>query len=172
MKSIGFFGLTAFALALSCSSYAADNLTLSSPMLRPDGSIPAEHTCEGSGSPLPLTWSDPPPGTKSFALLVDDPDAPKGTFVHWVLYDIAPTMRGLPNERTPSGAHQGKNSTGKELWDPPCPPSGAHRYVFTLYALDTTIGKKGLREEDLRGAMRGHVLGQAQLVGRYQKGSR
>lgn len=160
------------AMSLSCSAYAAPNFTLSSARVQPDGAIPSDFTCEGKGTSLPLAWSDPPPGTKSFALLVDDPDAPKGTFVHWVVYDIPASARSIDEGRPPAGAHQGKNSDRKEQWAPPCPPSGAHRYVFTLYALDTTIGKQGLGEDDVRGAMRGHVLGQAQLVTRYAKGKR
>src|SRR6059036_3791449 len=117
-----------------------------------EGAIPASHTCEGGDAAPPLAWSDPPAGTKSFALIVDDPDAPdpsapKMTWVHWVLYDIAPTAGGLPEAvqttSLPSGTREGPNDWGRTGYGGPCPPIGRHRYFHKLYALDTVLPDLG-----------------------------
>ncbi len=140
------------------------------------GAIPMKHTCHGSDVSPPLRWSDPPAKTTSFALIVDDPNAPGGTWVHWVLLGLPGTLRelaeGVPPEDTlPGIGTQGMNDFGKVGYDGPCPPRGpAHRYFFKLYALDTdlTLPPRKTKAELLK-AMEGHVLDQAELMGRYKR---
>ena len=140
-----------------------------------NGGIPKEHTCDGRNTPPPLEWSGGPLGTASFALIVDDPDAPdpkapKRTYVHWVAYDIRKpyaTRQRNPPGRGREGLNDGKTSgyTG------PCPPIGRHRYFFKLYALDVVLGDLGeTTKSDLEQAMRGHVLEHTELIGTYQRG--
>lgn len=140
------------------------------------GSIPARHTCEGDDRAPALAWSDAPAGTRSFALIVDDPDAPdpaspKRVWVHWLVYNLPPTTPALPEGgRLPAGARTGRNDSDGTGWDSVCPPIGRHRYFFKLYALDAELPDleaptKGALEK----AMQGHVLAQAELVGTYQK---
>lgn len=139
--------------------------------------IPTKYTCQGTDISPALNWIDPPPGTKSLALIVDDPDAPdpaapKMTWVHWVLYNLPPTAGALPEGATvlPPGARDGLNDWQRTGYGGPCPPIGRHRYFFKLYALDTVL--PDLRRPTkavLEKAMKGHVLGQTELVGTYQK---
>ena len=154
-------------------------LTLESPAFQPAGRIPRLHTCEGDDVSPPLTWKGAPPNTKTFALIVDDPDAPdpkapKMTWVHWVVYNLPATVSGLPQgaaEQLPEGARNGKNDWKRIGYGGPCPPIGRHRYFHKLYALDTEL--PDLREPtkaQLESAMKGHVLGHAELMGTYQKG--
>lgn len=148
-------------------------LKLSSPAFDANGTIPVRHTCDGDSAPPPLKWRDAPAGTKSFALIVDDPDAPdpnapKRTFVHWVAYDIPASAN------TVDGGHKdGVNDSGSRGYTGPCPPVGRHRYFFKLYALDTELGDLGSPgKADLEEAMRGHVLEHAELVGTYEHAGR
>jgi Raf kinase inhibitor-like YbhB/YbcL family protein len=153
------------------------SLTVMSPAFAHQGDIPETHTCDGANTSPPLSWSGVPSDAKSLVLIVDDPDAPdpKGpthTHVHWVLYDIAPSMSELaPGQSSPpQGAREGLNSWKKRGYGGPCPPVGRHRYFFKLYALDTTLGDVGAPTKDsLEQAMRGHVLDQAELVGTYER---
>jgi Raf kinase inhibitor-like YbhB/YbcL family protein len=146
-------------------------LTLTSVAFEANGRIPAKFTCEGENSAPPLRVSDFPKGTKSLALIVDDPDAPdpakpKVTWVHWVVYDLPPTAAELDA----TGGRAGKSDFGETVWNGPCPPIGSHRYFFKLYALDTLLGDKGqLSKAQLEKAMAGHVLEKTELVGTYQK---
>ena len=149
---------------------------LESPSFSDGQPIPARHTSDGDDASPALRWSDPPPGTKSFALVVHDPDAPdprapKRDWVHWVLYDLPADARSLPEGATPArGAHEGRNDWSETGWRGPSPPSGRHRYFFELHALDDTLpdlGKPTRRE--LEEAMKGHVLGTATLMGTYAK---
>jgi Raf kinase inhibitor-like YbhB/YbcL family protein len=139
------------------------------------GLIPSKYTCDGEDISPPLSWSEPPSGTKSLALIVDDPDAPGKTFVHWVLYDIPATARALPDNvaaegNLPSGSLQGKNDFGKLGYGGPCPPGGTHRYFFKLYALDTKLGlESGATKAQVLVSMDGHILAEAELMGRYQR---
>jgi Raf kinase inhibitor-like YbhB/YbcL family protein len=141
------------------------------------GAIPQKYTCEGADVSPPLTWSNLPPGTKSLALIVDDPDAPdpaapRMTWVHWVLYNLPPTVDGLAEGATalPSGTRQGVNGWQNSAYGGPCPPIGRHRYFHKLFALDTVLPDLGRPTKAmLEKAMRGHILGQAELVGTYQK---
>jgi Raf kinase inhibitor-like YbhB/YbcL family protein len=143
------------------------------------GDIPARHTCDGADMSPALEWTAPPDGTKSLALIMDDPDAPGRTWVHWVLYNVPPTQRELPEGVDPSatlasGARQGTNDFGRIGYGGPCPPPGpAHRYFFRLYALDTTVDlAPKAKRSALDLAMNGHVLATAELVGRYQRARR
>jgi len=152
-------------------------LTLTTPAFGTGQEIPSKYTCEGVDDSPEVRWSGAPANTKSFALIVDDPDAPdpkapKMVWVHWVLYDIAPTTSSLPErtKKAPSGAHDGLNDWNKTGWNGPCPPIGRHRYFFKLYALDTVLGDRGpITKAQLEAAMSGHILEQAETMGTYQK---
>jgi Raf kinase inhibitor-like YbhB/YbcL family protein len=152
------------------------DFTLTSAGFAEGAAIPARYTCDGQNSAPPLRW-DGPPDARSFVLIVDDPDAPGGTFTHWVLYDIPGAQRELPEGLSNVGAlgTPGMNDFSRVGYSGPCPParSGAHRYVFTLAALD--IATLNLPPEAARkqveAAMRGHILGQARLIGRYERGA-
>jgi len=137
--------------------------------------IPVKYTCDGADFSPPLEWTAGPAGTKSFALICDDPDAPMGTWVHWVVYDIPPTTtmlaEGITRERElTGGGTQGINDFRKIGYGGPCPPGGTHRYFFRLYALDTLLGlKPGITKDQLLKAMKGHILAEAQLMGTYRR---
>ncbi len=142
------------------------------------GKIPRIYTCEGEDVSPPLSWTDAPGGTKSFALVVEDPDAPdpqapKMTWVHWVLYNLPAAARGLEEgvSRLPEGTLEGRNDWKRTGYGGPCPPIGRHRYFHKLYALDAELPDLGrpIRAQ-LLNAMEGHVLGGAELIGTYQKG--
>ncbi len=150
---------------------------LSSSAFEDGGTIPRQHTCEGNDLSPPLSWSGAPAGTKSFVLIVDDPDAPdpkapKMTWVHWVAYDIPASVNALPEAvRTlPGSARSGLNDWKRTGYGGPCPPIGRHRYFHKLYALDTEFGDlKSPTKDSIVKAMQGHVLGEAVLVGTYEK---
>lgn len=139
--------------------------------------IPVRYTCQGENVSPPLVWTGVPAGTRSLALLVDDPDAPdprapKMTWVHWVLYNLPPTATELPEavRQLPSGTREGMNDWGKTGYGGPCPPIGRHRYFHKLYALDCELdGLDHPTKAELERAMVGHVLARAELVGTYQK---
>ncbi len=149
--------------------------TLRSPAFQEGGSIPARYTCDGEDLSPPLEWSGVPEGTRSLALVVDDPDAPdpaapKMVWVHWVLYNLPPDSTGLPEGVTalPPGTLEGLNDWKRTGWGGPCPPVGRHRYFFRLYALDTELPDLGTpTRAQLLEAMKGHVLGEAVLMGTY-----
>ena len=143
---------------------------------QPGGDIPKQFTCDGADISPALSWTTPPAGTQSFALIMDDPDAPRGTFVHWVLFNLPASERHLPervpgNEELRSGARQGINGFPKTGYGGPCPPGGKpHRYFFKLYALDTKLNlNAGTDKQGVEEAMKGHVLAQAELMGRYAR---
>lgn len=149
-------------------------LQLTSTAFSADGMIPKQFTCDGPDSSPQLAWSAPPAGTQSFALIADDPDAPAGTWVHWVMYDLPGTSRDLPEgvpkqDELPGGGRQGKNDFGKIGYGGPCPPAGKpHRYFFKLYALGARLNlKPGATKADVERTMKGHVLAQGELIGRY-----
>ncbi len=155
-------------------------LALTSTAFAHNGAIPAQYTCQGKDISVPLAWSGLPAGTRSLALIVDDPDAPdpaapKMTWVHWVLYNIPPGATGLaeavkPHE-LPKGTLEGSNDWGRTGYGGPCPPVGRHRYFFKLYALDAVLPNLGATTKPkLEAAMKPHVLAHAELVGTYQKG--
>ena len=138
--------------------------------------IPNQYTCAGPDVSPPLAWSGAPAGTKSFALIADDPDAPVGTWVHWVIYSLPPTATSLaestpPSRELPDGSKQGINDFGNIGYGGPCPPPGKpHRYFFKIYALDAALNlKSGATKKELLRTMEGHVLGEGQLMGTYQR---
>ncbi len=140
-------------------------------------SIPRQYTCDGANISPPLAWQDVPAGAQSLALIVADPDAPSGTFYHWLIFNLPASSAGLPEglpptgATVPAGAVQGTSSFRKPGYGGPCPPSGVHRYYFTLYALDTRLGLQArATASDLQAAMQGHLLAQARLMGRYRRG--
>ncbi|MDA2933605.1 YbhB/YbcL family Raf kinase inhibitor-like protein [Acidobacteria bacterium AH-259-D05] len=137
--------------------------------------IPRKYSCDGEDVSPPLTWSDAPKGTESLALIVDDPDAPVGTWVHWVLYNLPAKIHALPEGISPDaeladGGRHGTNSWGRLGYGGPCPPGGTHRYFFKLYALDMVLDLAvGSDKEQLLKAMEGHTLAQTELMGRYRR---
>lgn len=143
-----------------------------------NGPIPVEHTVDGRDISPPLSWSSPPPGTKSIAIIVDDPDAPdpaapQRTWVHWIVTGIPPTTTSLPaGGPLPEGAVVGTNDWGKRAWGGPSPPTGRHRYYFKVYALDIPIRAPGISKLELLAAMKGHVLARGELVGTYERPAR
>lgn len=149
-------------------------MKLKSDAFQNEGTIPDKYSKEGGNVSPSLSWSDAPEAAKSLALIVDDPDAPSGLFVHWVAYGIPPTATRLEEGQSSSptlhdGIRQGRNGFGDLGYGGPQPPSGTHRYVFHLYALDTQLDlPAGASREQLDRAIRGHVLEEAQLMGRYQ----
>lgn len=152
--------------------------TLSSPSFRNNQPMPAKQSCEGEDASPALNWDGAPTGTKSFALIADDPDAPGGSWVHWVIYGIAAGTTGLPERVAKTdtvegpSAKQGVNSFGKPGYGGPCPPRGhgVHHYHFRLYALDTELNlAPRVTRRQLEAAMKGHILAQAELVGTYQR---
>jgi Raf kinase inhibitor-like YbhB/YbcL family protein len=149
-----------------------DGFTLSSPAFADGAAIPRRFTCDGDDIAPHLVWSGVPEGTRSFALIVDDPDAPRGTFTHWVVFDIPADRGDLPGGARAGGIGVwGRNSRGDADYMGPCPPSGTHRYIFRLAALDVeTLGlMAGASRQDVEHAIAGHTLATARLVGRYHR---
>jgi Raf kinase inhibitor-like YbhB/YbcL family protein len=154
-------------------------MTISSSAFPSQGEIPTAHTCEGEDVSPPLSWTNVPSAAKSFALIVDDPDAPdpkapKMTWVHWVVFNLPAATTSLPQDAArhgvPAAAGQGINDWRKKTWGGPCPPIGRHRYFFKLYALDITLDPSlSPTKAELERAMAGHVLASAEMFGTYQK---
>jgi hypothetical protein len=150
-------------------------MKLTSPAFEDEGMIPSRFTCDDINVSPPLKWESAPAGTKSFALICDDPDAPVGTWVHWVIFNIPPAIHELPENVLPdktlkNGAVQGKNDFRKLGYGGPCPPGGTHRYYFKLYALDMELNlSSGILKVDLLGAIRNHILAECQLMGKYKR---
>ena len=152
------------------------NLQITSTAFAEGQPIPDQFTCAGQDVSPPLQWTGAPAGTKSFAFIADDPDAPMGTWVHWVIYNLPPTMTSLaentpPSPELPDGSKQGVNDFGNIGYGGPCPPPGKpHRYFHKIYALDTALNlRSGATKKELLRAMSGHVLGEGQLMGTYQR---
>ncbi len=150
------------------------SLTVSSPAFTEGGAIPKKYSCDGENISPALNWSGIPQNTKSLALIMDDPDAPIGTFVHWVIYGLESNLKGLPEGVAKSAlvtgiGMQGTNDYRKTEYDGPCPPKGStHRYYFKLYALDIVIEPKtGLSKAAVEKTMQGHILAQGQLMGKF-----
>ena len=172
--------LPALALHAAAAQGAPMPLSLSSAAFAHQSEIPIRYTCEAQSKPelsVPLHWSGVPAGAKSLALIVDDPDAPGGTWTHWVLYDLPPAVtdlaEGMTSRALPLGTREGVNSWSRIGYGGPCPPAGRHRYVFKLYALDVVL--PDLRRptaEQLEQAMEGHIRAHAELIGTYQQRGR
>jgi len=172
--------LVAMGLVLMASEVGmteeVNAMELRSAAFQPGQPIPARYTCDGQDMSPPLAWAAAPASTQSLALIADDPDAPGKTWVHWVLWNIPPTMIELPegmsgNTGLLQDAQEGLTDFGRTGYGGPCPPSGVHRYLFTLYALDTslTLPAKATKR-DLLKAMEGHILGKTQVMGTYTRG--
>jgi Raf kinase inhibitor-like YbhB/YbcL family protein len=150
-------------------------ITITSPAFSEGDMIPRQYTCDGEDISPPLAWTGVPEGTKTLALICDDPDAPVGTWVHWVIFNIPPKTEGLAANIAPKGtieigAKHGTNDFRKLGYGGPCPPGGTHRYFFKLYALDTeTALDPGITKAQLLKAMEGHILAEGQLMGRYKR---
>lgn len=144
--------------------------SIASPAFPNNGTIPSKYTCDGADGNPPLSFDNIPGESKSLALIVDDPDAPRGTWVHWVVWNIGPGTKMIAENSVPNGAHLGTNDFRKQGYGGPCPPSGTHRYFFKLYALDTSLSlKAGATKSQLEEAMNGHILGRSELIGLYRR---
>ena len=170
--------VTIFGVLAACAGSPAigegkPTLQLTSTSFQGGGDIPKKFTCDGADASPQLAWGAPPAGTQSFALIVSDPDAPVGTFVHWVLYDLPADKRELPEslpkqEQLADGSRQGQNDFDKIGYGGPCPPSGTHRYVFTLYALNAKLNlPAGATRKQVENALKDHVVARGELIGRY-----
>lgn len=150
-------------------------LQVTSPAFDQGGMIPTKYTCDGADVSPTIKWGSSPEGTKSFALISDDPDAPAGTWVHWIIFNIPPDANELaenipPEKKLPNGSKHGTNDFKKIGYGGPCPPSGTHRYFFKLYALDSGLDlNPGATKKELLSAMEGHVLDEGELIGKYKR---
>lgn len=171
----GLFLVAGFSLLWVTSVDAAGQLEVTSSAFEEGANIPSDFTCDGEELSPPIQWASAPDGTKGFAVVVSDPDAPSGNWVHWMIYDLSPELDQLPlgisaKAVIPGGGFQGKNDFGKMGYGGPCPPQGAHRYFFKVYALDTILHlEPGVSKEQLERAMRGHILAEGSLMGRYER---
>lgn len=164
--------LVAAAPGAASANKPKTTLTVTSSAFKADEAIPTEFTCEGAEKTPPLSWSNVPSDAKSIAVMVDDPDAPRGTFTHWIVTNIPTSETSLSaGGELPQGAVAAKNDKGATGYAGPCPPSGKHRYQFHVYALDTTIGHPTGRADFLK-AIKGHVLAEGTLVATYEKGAK
>jgi len=160
--------LLAVSLALTAKG-APMSIKIESTAFSEGGSIPRPHTCDGKDVSPPLAWSGVPESAKSLVLICDDPDAPSKTWVHWVLFNIPPRIRELPEAVSGVGT-QGRNDFQKPGYGGPCPPSGTHRYLFKLYALDTELKlAAGATKAEVEAAMKGHALAEGKLTGKYAR---
>ena len=163
------------AEAPTAAEQPAGDFTLTSERFIEGQPIPEKFTCEGQNVSPALAWTDPPSGTETFALIMDDPDAPGDTWIHWVLYNIPGGTSFMPDALPGQGGiayvgNHGMNTAGNTYYEGPCPPSGTHRYFFKLYALDTALDFSASPDAvELTAAMQGHVLAQAELMGTYAK---
>jgi Raf kinase inhibitor-like YbhB/YbcL family protein len=161
--------LILWAIILSARSFAM-GLSLESPHFSTHGTIPTVFTCEGPNEIPNLIWHDPPTGTQSFVLIVDDPDAPMGTWDHWLVFNIPAEVHEIKGNLPPKDAIVGKNSWGNNKYEGPCPPSGTHRYFFSLYALDSTLKlTEDASKSEVLNALKPHMLQKAELIGTYEK---
>ncbi len=163
-------GASVVAVAAIVSSAAgAAKMKITSSVFQQGGNIPSRFSCDGANTNPPLQISDVPPEAKSLVLIVDDPDAPSGLFTHWAVWNISPQIITIAEGSTPKGV-QGTNDFGKSGYGGPCPPSGAHRYYFKIFALDRELDlPSGAKRSQLDAAMKGHVVAQGELMGRYAR---
>ncbi|RJQ24759.1 YbhB/YbcL family Raf kinase inhibitor-like protein [Candidatus Parcubacteria bacterium] len=145
-------------------------MVISSPVFENNTKIPLDYSCDGPGINPPLLFLDVPEITQSLALIVEDPDAPSGTFIHWVVYNIDPKTEEVTEGSVPKGGIEGLNTAGEAKFRPPCPPNGEHRYIFKLYALDTTLDlPEGSTKEEIEESIKGHIIDTAELTGLYNR---
>jgi Raf kinase inhibitor-like YbhB/YbcL family protein len=159
------------AIALAIVSFAAGGakMKITSPAFQDGGNIPSKFTCDGGDTSPPLQIAEVPSGAKSLALVVDDPDAPSGLFTHWIVWNISPQTNAIREGSTPKGV-PGISDFGKSGYGGPCPPSGTHRYYFKIFALDHELNlPAGAKRNQLDAAMKGHVVAQGELMGRYSR---
>jgi Raf kinase inhibitor-like YbhB/YbcL family protein len=161
----------ALVIALAIVSFASGgaNMKITSSAFQEGGNIPSKFTCDGGDTSPPLQIAEVPSGAKSLALVVDYPDEPSGVFTHWIVWNISPQTDTIAEGVTPKGVH-GKNDFGKAGYGGPCPPSGTHRYYFKIFALDRELDlPPGTKRSQLDAAMKGHVVAQGELMGRYSR---
>jgi len=163
---------TSFALAIFVGTIlnmnAASSISVTTPAFQAGGDIPAKFTCNGANANPELKINGVPNEAKSLVLIVDDPDAPRGLFTHWIVWNIDPKTTDIGENSAPAGGVQGTNDFGKRNYGGPCPPSGTHRYFFKIFALDAKVDlKPSARRAELDAAMRGHILAQGELMARY-----
>ena len=150
------------------SNIQSNNMELSSPAFQKNQQIPEKYSCKGASVNPPLSISGVPTNAQSLALVLEDPDAPSGTFIHWILWNISPDLKEIIENSIPSGVTVGTNSAGSQKFVGPCPPSGSHRYIFKLYALDTSLTlPEEAKRQDLDTVMKDHIVGEAELLGVY-----
>ena len=174
-KILFLFYISILFLVIACTKQevqqtnAVIEMKLTSPAFQHNGQIPSEFTCDGSDLSPPLTISDVSNNAKSLVLISDDPDAPVGTWDHWIMFNIPASTTQIPKGTEPKGIG-GRNSWGRTGYGGPCPPSGTHRYFFKLYALDTMLNlPEGATKKDIEKAMQGHILAKAELMGTYKR---
>ena len=166
--------ITAAAIAISLAAIAAfaaggGKMKITSSAFQEGGNIPSKFTCDGSDTSPPLQITGAPPEAKSLVLIADDPDAPGGLFTHWLVWNISPQTSSIAEGSAPKGV-QGANDFGKSGYRGPCPPSGTHRYSFKIFALDRELElRSGAKRSQVDAAMKGHVIAQGELVGRYAR---
>jgi Raf kinase inhibitor-like YbhB/YbcL family protein len=169
MEKMIIAGALAIALAIVSFGAGGAKMKITSSAFREGGNIPSQFTCDGADSSPPLQIAEIPSGAKSLALIVDDPDAPSGLFTHWMVWNISPQTNTIAEGSTPKGVH-GTNDFGKSGYGGPCPPSGTHRYYFKIFALDGELNlPPGTKRSQLDAAMKGHVVAQGELMGRYSR---
>jgi Raf kinase inhibitor-like YbhB/YbcL family protein len=184
MKNIKIFNFLVFSLSIIFCSFQINNnshilggnqMEITSSAFDEGAMIPKKYTCDDIDISPPLKWSNVPEGTKTFAIICDDPDAPMGTWVHWVLFNLPANIDGLPEnvptlEVLPNGAKQGRNDFGKIGYGGPCPPGGTHRYYFKVYALSEELDlESGIPKPELLKAMEDFILSEGQLMGTYER---
>jgi Raf kinase inhibitor-like YbhB/YbcL family protein len=168
--SVLVFGMTLVRLADVREAVSMSEMTISSPAFAQNGAIPVRHTCDGEDVSPPLAFDAVPSTARSLALIVDDPDAPVGDWVHWVVWNISPSTRDVGEGNVPADGSEGRNGWGRNAYGGPCPPSGTHRYFFKLYALDTELSlSANASKRELEQAMAGHILARGELVGLYRR---
>ena len=159
-----------FSYAMGQGVTKPEQLKISSPAFENDGEIPKKHTCNGANVNPPLKIENVPSNTKSLAFVFDDIDVPRGTYVHWILWNIDPRLREIKENSVPEGALQGVNDFKKRNYGGPCPPGRAHKYIFKIYALDTLLHlNHNSTNKDLERAMEAHIISRAQLTGVYKR---
>lgn len=169
MPKVNVAATLAVALAIVSFASGGAKMKITSSAFQEGGNIPSKFTCDGGDTTPPLQIAEVPSGAKSLALVVDDPDAPSGLFTHWMVWNISPQTSAIAEASAPKGVH-GTNDFGKSGYGGPCPPSGTHRYYFKIFALDRELDlPPGTKRSQLDAAMKGHVVAQGELMGRYSR---